>query len=135
MGIKHGLKQKQMMKEMVKPPRHTIRGNCLQTPGQKILYGIKQKTSVMRTTVRPYGGTEAALYGVSICLFRTQCQPGNENPCSCYLLSPSGRAKTPLLSQHIRVCGSVTLLWKAALSGLQPRTHQQDIFRFTLLSL
>lgn len=30
------------------------------------------------------GGQELHFTGwVSICLFRTQCQPGNENPCSC----------------------------------------------------
>ena len=34
----------------------------------------------MRATLRPFGGTGAAFYGVSICLFRTQCRQETKLP-------------------------------------------------------
>lgn len=44
MEINCALKQKQIKKEIVKLSQQTIRGHCLQTQGQKVIYGIKQKT-------------------------------------------------------------------------------------------
>lgn len=38
------------------------------------------KTSIMRATLRPFGGMGAAFFGMSICLFRTQCRQETKLP-------------------------------------------------------
>lgn len=133
MEIKHALKQKQIKKEMVKSPQHTIRENCLQTPRQKMIFRIKQKThpEVHREDV--LGGRSGILWGERVYLEHNASQemktPAHGPP------SPSGHSEAPLPSQHIPEVRALTLLWRAAPPSLCPWMRREVIFQFTLLFL
>lgn len=84
------------------------------------------KTSIMRATLRPFGGMGAAFFGMSICLFRTQCRQETKLPAHVSAVS----TRLCLMSQH-PPCGAGTL----ARGRLQPRTRRQVLLQFTLVSL